>query len=805
MTRSFADLKFAVRMLTRHRAPAILGVSTLGLGIGLAVGLFSVVYDALLRPLPYRDESRVVMLWEFAPSKDLIKGVGTPANFLDWRGRSRAFSHVGALAAAPATLTTDRDPVRVKGRRVTAEVFGALGVDPLLGRLFSADDERPGHSVAILSYRTWQQHFGGDPALIGRSIAINDVQRTIVGVLEPDFRLPKGEDEVFIPWVMNASERAARKSHYATVVARIREGVSFEQAQADIASVAAQLAAEFPDANAGETVRLEPIRGAIVGDLRPALLTLAGAVTLVLLIACVNVANLLLTQAIARRQEMTIRMALGAGRWRLIQQLTTESLLMLSIAAALGLGLAVICVRVLAGILPAALDRTVSLRLDPLATAVALALSVGTGLVFSLAPALFVLGRGSALAAQTSRSTVSRSAARLRNALVTVQVALAIILLSGAGLLMRSFVQLMTVEVGFQPDHLLTFKMELPRGRYRGPEQWAPFFDRLLDDVRAIPGVRDAAGIGGLPVSTPGYSNAIFIEGRPLPAANDSTYAIYRLVTPGYFRTLGIPVLDGRDFSADDRAGGVRVGAINQTMASRMWPGERAIGKRLTFASAPKPEDWITIVAVVGDTHHARLSEPIDIQLYAPYTQDPFWFPPTDIAIRTAGSPTAIVPIVRQRLKEIDPRIPISDVQSMDALIGRSVSEPRFHLVLLAVLSVSALSLSMIGLYGLLAYSVALRTREIGVRSALGATRGTIARMVLTQGLRLTSIGVVLGLAGAFAATRVLGSLLFQVGPHDPATFAAITLTLLLVASAACYVPARRASRVDPVQALRID
>ena len=805
MTTWLTDLSFALRLLKRHPRPAALAVLTLALGIGLAVGLFTVAYETLLGPLPYRDEAKVVMLYEFAPAKDIQRGTGTPANFVDWRGRSRSFSHVGGIAAFAATLSTEQEPVRVSGRRVTAEVFGALGVDPLLGRLFAADDIRPGNGLAILSHRTWVRHYGADPSVIGRSISINEARRTVVGVLKPDFRLPGGEDDIFVPWVFNTFERTARRSHYTTVVARIREGVTFDQAQADIASVAAQLATEFPDANAGESVLLVPVREVIVGDLRPALLTISAAVLLVLLIACVNVANLLLIQALGRRQEMSVRMALGAGRGRLLRQLVTESLVLSSLAGVLGLAFALLCVRLLAEIVPAGFDRIVSLQLDPVATLVALALCIGTGMAFGVAPVWFVMRQQPGLAAHTNRSTASRSTAYVQQALVAAQVALAIVLLAGAGLLMRSFVRLMNVELGFRPDHLLTLKMELPRVRYAGPEQWAPFFDRLLQEVRALPDVRDAAGVGGLPVSTPGNSNAIFVEGRPAPPPNQPTYAIYRLVTPGYFRTLGIPIIDGRDFSVDDRTGGLRVGAVNQTLANRIWPGERAVGKRLTFAAAPKPEDWFTIVAVVGDTHHADLKEPIDIQLYAPHTQEANWFAPNDLAIRTGGSPTAIAAAVRERIRAIDPLIPVTDVQSMEALISGSVAEPRFHLALLTVLSVSALTLSIVGLYGLMAFSVAVRAREIGVRTALGARQKDIAGMILKQGLRLTTIGLAVGLFSAFVVTRLMRSLLFQTEPHDPATFAGIAVMLLAVGAAACYVPARRASRVDPVVVLRTE
>jgi putative ABC transport system permease protein len=457
----------------------------------------------------------------------------------------------------------------------------------------------------------------------------------------------------------------------------------------------------------------------------------------------------------------------------------------------------------LALVLPPGLAPVADVRLDPAVAVVAIGLSVTTGILFGLAPAFGLSSRKMAPAIREGRPTGSRSSSGLRKALVTAQVAFALVLLVAAGLLTRSYLALMNVDLGFRPDRLLTFTMELPRGRYAGPEQWAPFFSRLQADLRAIPGVLDAGGVSWLPLNDGGGSNAIFVEGRPLPGPNDSTYAIYRLVTPGYFGAIGIPIRDGRDFTADDRAGGPRVGAINETLARRIWPGERAIGKRLTFSRKPAEKDWITIVAVVGDTHHGSLAAPVDIQLYAPFTQEPFWFPPSDIVLRTAVPPASIAPAARERVRAIDPLIPVSRMQTMEALVGGTVAEPRFHMLLVAALGVSALVLATIGIYGLLAFSVSLRAREIGVRAALGATSGDIARMVLGEGMRLVIAGLALGLAGALVLTRALKTMLFGIEPTDPATFGTIAVVLIGGAAVACYVPARRAARTDPARALR--
>jgi putative ABC transport system permease protein len=803
MTSLAADLKYGLRIVARNPGFALLAIGTLALGAGLTAAIFSVAWDALQRPLPYRDEPRVVTLWEYAPSKDNLHGSGTPANFLDWRSRNHTFSHVGGLAPFSATVVTTAETVRVEGRRVTADVFPALGVEPLLGRLIERGDERQGNGVVLLSHLVWQQQFGGEPAIVGRTVLINEVKRTVVGVLKADFLLPGGEDSLFIPWVFSNFELRARKSHYVNVVARLKSDATLEQAQADMRVVADGLAQEFPDANLGESVLVEPIRLSLVGDIKPALLMLTGAVSLVLLIACVNVANLLLARATARRQEFAVRAALGAGRVRLLRQMLAESAILAMAAGALGLILAYAAVAALREILPATLTKSGPPALNPNVALAAVVLSAMTGILFGLSPGLQLWTENFIRAIREGKPTASKLTARLRHALVTAQIALALVLLVGAGLLMRSFVRLVSIDPGFRAENLLTFRMELPRGRYEGPAQWKLFYERVIQELQAVPGVTSAAGISWLPLASDGGSNAVFVEGRDLPGPNEEKYAIYRLVTPGYFKTIGIPILEGRDFGAEDRVDGIRVGAVNQTLAARLWPGEQALGKRLTFARAPKPEDWITIVAIVGDTHHGSLAEPVDIELYAPYTQDPYWFPPSDIVLRTTVTPTSLAAVVRQRMRDIDPLIPVSDIQSMDAVIGKAVAEPRFHLLLMGALGGSALVLATVGIYGLLAFSVALRSREIGVRSALGAQRADIARLVVGEGLRMTGVGIVLGLAVAFVATRSLQTLLFRIEPRDPLTFAGIALLLIAVSLAACYVPARRAARVDPLVALR--
>jgi putative ABC transport system permease protein len=803
-----SDARYGLRQMVRHPHFAALAVCTLALGIGLSVSLYSVAHATLVAPLPFRDEARVVMMYEHAPQKGTIRGSVAPANFLDWRARTTSFAHMGALRPFSGTvLTASGEAVRADGRRVLGEAFAAMGLDPLIGRLFTPDDEQPGRDLAIISHRFWQQHFGGDPGLVGRSLMLDERPYTVVGVLKPVLRVPGGPvgyDELFVPWVLTPQLRQGRMSHVSEAVARLQDGVSLEQAQTDIARVAAALAQEYPHSNENETVLLVPLREALVGDVRPALVVLVAAVTMVLLIACVNVANLLLARATARRQEMAVRAALGAGRARLCRQLLAESLLLAVAASVVGVVLAYWFVAWLGVILPADLAGVIDTELDPGVILGAVTACLITAVLAGLAPAWFVVTRDESSVVRDGRAGRQPSALA-RRALVTVQVALAVVLLAGAGLLMRSLARLTSVDPGIRPENVLTLSLELPRTRYDGPQQWQPFFERLLAELRALPGVTSAGGIGGLPFNENGGSVGFHVEGESRADPNAHTYVIYRLVTPGLFETLGIPLVAGRDFSPDDRIGGARVAIVNQTLARKYWPGQSALGKRVSFRGNPRPDDWITVIGVVGDTHHWSLAEAVDIQLYAPYTQDGDWLAPGQLALRTSGDPWQAAAAARERVQTIDPLVPISDVQTMEMLIGRSVAAPRFHLTLLALLSASALALATIGIYGLLAFSVASRTREIGVRAALGATQGLITGMVLREGLSLVAAGVALGLAVAFVATRWLEALLFEVQPRDPVTFAGIAALLIAVAALACYLPARRAARIDPLSALRAD
>jgi putative ABC transport system permease protein len=805
MTAFLSDVRFGVRLLTRNPRIAVLAIGTLAIGIGLAVSIYSVAHGALLKPLPFKDEARVVMMYEHAPQHGTIKGNVAPPNFLDWRDRSHAFSHMGALRPfSGIVMSANGEAIRADGRRVLGDAFGALGLSASAGRLLTPADEAAGAPIIVIGDRLWRQHFGADPSIIGRSILVDERPHTVVGVLEPVLRVPGGPagfDQIFVPWVLPPQLKTMRMSHICEAVARLKPGVTLEQAQADIAAVARVLADQYPQSNKDESVLLTPVREALVGDVRPALLVLAGAVTLVLLLACANVASLLLARAAARRQEMSVRAAIGAGRARLVRQLLAESLPIAIAAGTAGLGLAWWSLAWLQRVLPAEIAATVSARLDPTASVASLLVCIVTAIGFGLAPIRFALA-GPSGALRDPRGGIT--AASGRRAMVVLQVALAVVLLIGAALLTRSFGALVGVEPGFRADDLLTFKIELPRSRYRGPDEWQPFFERLRDELQSIPGVTAAAGSSGLPLNENGGSVGFFAEGQAPSADNQDTFVIYRLVTPGFFETLGIPMFEGRDFSRSDRpAGAPAVVIVNRTLAQRYWPGQSAIGKRVAFTSRPRPQDWAVVVGVVGDIRHSSLAEPVDIQLYVSYNQEPNWYPPGQIVMRTDGQRLGLASVVRERVRAIDPMIPIAEMQTMEAIVGRAVAAPRFTMSLLLTLSLASLALALVGIYGLLSFTVALRTREIGVRSALGADAQSISRMVLGEGLRLAVVGGAIGLGAGAMAARSMEALLFEVGPYDPLTFVGCAALLLLVALVACYVPARRAGRVDPVIALR--
>ena len=806
MTAWLRDLSYGMRSLRRQPAFAAVACITIALGVGGSTAIFSVLHAVLLRPLPYADEANVVMVWETDASAGVDKQVGTPGNFQDWRDQNRTIDHLGALMESDATLTGRGDARRVDGRRVNASVFTALGVTAHLGRTFTAADEQPGARVVILAHHTWQQVFGGDPAVIGQSVVLNDEPWTIVGVMGPSFLMPRGPDDVWVPMVFSEFERQARGSHRLIAIGRLKPGVTLQQSQADMDVIARGLAERFPRFNAREGLLVEPIREELSGGMRRPLTLLMAAVLIVMLIACINVANLLLARACERRQEMAVRLAMGARRAHLARQLMTESVLLSLFGCLGGVGLASAAVGFVPSAVPASLANTALITVNAPILAFAIGLALCSGVLFGLAPVIAVSRRdGSAAVFDAPRgATAGAGVTRTKQILVAAEIAMAVVLLAGGVLLTRSFLRLMDVPPGFRTDSALTFTIEIPRSRYPGPARWAPMLDALMARLESVPSVTAAGAISWLPLTTGGGSNALFVEGRPLPGPGEDVYVFYRLVTPGYFQALSIPLIAGRPIDARDGVAAPRVVVINQTMADRYWPDESPLGKRVTFARAAGPDDWMTVVGVVGDTRQGALNEAIDIEMFAPHTQEANWFPPSDVAVRTSGDPLAVAAAVRAAVREVDALIPVTDMKTLEAVVAQSVAPARFNTAVLSAFAGVALVLAAVGVYGLLSFAVASRTREIGVRTALGADPRAILRMVMRDGLRIVMLGLAAGLPLAFAAGRLLQSFLFETSPADAVTFASIVAVLVIVAMAACYVPARRAASIDPVDAMRI-
>jgi putative ABC transport system permease protein len=800
------DIRFGTRLLARTPGYTILAIATIALGIATTVAISSVAYAVLLRPLPYGDEDRVVMVWETDPANGYPTKGPSPPNYLDWVQRAKSFSSLGALAPYEASLTGAGEPVRLTGRRINASAFAALGTAPALGRPFLATDERAGNGVAIISHRVWTTHFGSDPAVVGRTIQLNNSGRVVVGVMGANFRLPGRQDDVLVPFVFSDGERQARGSHFLEVVARLAPGMQLEQAQSEMDAIAADLAQEYPRWNAKEGALVEPIRQQIVGEVRTAMLVITGAAALVLLIACVNVANLQIVRGVGRAGEMAVRRALGAGRVRIARQLLTESTLLAVGGGATGLLLAVVGVEVLRTVLPPALADIADIRVDRTIFAIAALLTLGTGLIAGLAPVLHAWQpAASGSLSEGHRTSSGVRTARTRHALVAAEVALAVVLLVCAGLLLRSFARLSSIDPGFATANRLTFRVELPRGRYGTPAKWSPFMDALTARLEALPGVIAAGGTSWLPLADSGGSNGLYVEGRPLPQPGESTFAIYRLATPGYFRAMGITIVRGRAFDNTDTVTSPRVGIVNETLAARTWPNEDPLGKRVSFSRNPTERDWITVIGIARDARITTLTDPAAIALYGAHTQDPNWFPPTHIVVHTSGDPLGIASAAREQVRALDASVPMADVKPAGELVAEQVAEPRFQSLLITSFGAAALALAAVGIYGMLSFSAAARRREFAVRLALGAAPTEIVRIVLSSAIRVTTAGLVAGGVLAAIAARSMATLLHDIRPFDGIAFAAAGAGIAVIAVAAACIPARRAARVDPAGALKLE
>ena len=805
------DVRYGARMLTKHKAFTAVAVITLALGIGANTAIFSVVNELLLRPLPYRDAERIVMLWEVSP-EGRRQNTTSRANFRAWRSQNSSFEHMAAFSDQRFNLTDTGEPEELSAQMATPELFRILGVDPLLGRALLPDDDGPGKApVAVLSYPLWQRRFGGQSNIIGQEITLNGIKFTVIGVMPPNFqfhikhRSGTGRPaELWTVLPMPSGGAANERGRFLSVVARLKDGVVIEQAGAELRTIEARLSDEAPEFNKNFSAEVLPLREQFFGNVRRPLWLMLGAVGFVLLIACANVANLLLSLATSREKEIALRAALGARRLRIVRQLLTESLFLALLGSVLGLGLAWLGIKALMLISPRDLISLHSVGLDVTVLLWTLGVSLLTGVIFGLAPALHIsrLNLNDSLKeGGKSESAQASGSRRLRSALVVSEIALAVVLLASAGLLIKSFVRLQQVDRGFVTENILTMVVRLPAARYPEDPQVVNFFGQAMERVRTVPGVRSAGMVNFLPLYGGLGSNTGFkIEGRPEPPPGQGPSTDVRVSDAGYFATMGIPLLRGRNFSDSELKEARQVILINEALARLHFPNEDPIGKRLDVAMFEKPTP-AEIIGVVGNVRYDSLIDESPAAVYFPHPD--LAYPFMTLVVRTDGEPAAIAPAVQREIRSLDPNQPVSDVRTMEQVMSEWVSRSRFNTLLLGLFAGLATLLSAVGIFGVMNYSVALRTRELGLRLAIGAQPRQVLLLVLKQGLLLTILGVVVGLGAALALTRLLSGLLFGVEAIDISTFTMISLLLILVSLFACYLPARRAMRIDPLQALR--
>lgn len=808
MHKLITDIRFGLRGLLKRPGATAIALVTLALGIGVNTAIFSAVDSILLRPLPLKDPERLVSVWEQTPALGIQQNQAAPANFFDLRNQNQSFEALGAYGPLDINLTGAGDPERLDGQLVTANVFSILGVAPALGRTFLANEDQPGQEhVVVLSDALWQRRFNRDPSIINRNITLNGESFTVVGVMPRSFFFPLRETELWVPWAMEPEQASGRGDHYLALVARLKPGVSIDSANADLAAIGQRLSVEYPRTNEGLGFIARSLHKDYVGDLRLPMLILFGAVGLVLLIACANVANLLLAQATTRRKEIAIRIALGARRWTIVRQMLVESLLLASGGGVLGVLGALWGVQALTTFLPESLSKLQGVNIDARVLLFTIGVSVLTAIIFGGLPALLASRTtpGATLSDVARDMAGGASGRHVRRVLVVSEVALAVVLLVSAGLLIRSFQLLRQVEPGFNPENALTMRMVLPFPKYAKQEARSAFFDEVLRQVKETPGVEAAGMITFLPLSFSGMNFSFSVEGRTAPSDMNLPFALFRVVSPDYFRAMGIPLLRGRYFEAHDAPGSIPVTLVNHRLAEQYWPGEEAIGKRLKVGPADSPNAWLTVVGVVGDVRQTGLHEQ-KLEFYVPYMQERRSFmAPRDLVVRTKADPALIAAAVRKAVWAVDKDQPVSNVRTMEQVFASAISQERFQALMLGLSAALALVLACVGLYGVISYTVVQRTHEIGVRMALGAQPVDVLRLVIRQGMLLTFAGVVVGIVAGTFVTRVLTDMLFGVTPRDPLTFAGVPVLLLMVAFLACYVPARRATRIDPLAALRYE
>ena len=818
MNTVFLDLRYGVRMLLKNPVVTAVAVSTLALGIGANTAIFSVVNAVMLRPLPYKNPDRLISLWENVPEHGRWRVA--PANFLDWKKQNTVFEDVAAFGASTMTLTGAGEPEQMLGTRASTGYFSVVGVEPALGRSFLPEEYEPGKGqVVILGHAFWQRRYGGDQGILNKAITLDGSSYTVIGVMPSGIypvwpstsgriSFDQNEEEFWVPMSFTAQWAGVRKAHVLGVLGRLKQGITIEQARAEMNTIGAQLAQEHPD-NKGEGVIVNAFMDEVVGNVRPALLTLLGAVGLVLLIACANIAGLLLAQHAARSKEIAIRAALGAGRGRLLRQFFLEGLLLSVLGTVGGLGLASLGINVILKLIRPELPRFSQTQLDLRVLGFTLLMSLFTCLLFGLVPAWHAAKTDlqTTLEQGGRNSGANSGGGRFRQALVIFQVGMAVMLVVGAGLLIKSFWRLRQVDPGFKPEHVLSLSLSLPQSKYAGGPQINNFYNHLMEGISSLPGVQSTAIAYDHPLQS-NWVDAFSIEGRPQPDVAQSESANFNPVSWDYFRTIGADIVAGRQFTAQDDQDHPGVVIVNEAFVRRFFPHEQALGQHIR--PGPPARIWknqrLTSFEIVGIAHNVKsagLNAESDPAYYAPASQAPLQ--DMTILVRTQNDPTALVPPLRNAVWAIDPNQPVGNISTMEKIVADSIAQPRLNMLLMGLFGVLALILAAVGIYGLLSYAVTQRTQEIGIRMALGAQLMDVLKLVLKQGLILALVGEALGLTGAFALTRLIRGLLFGVTPTDTPTFVAVAAVLITVALAACYFPARRAAKVDPLVALRYE
>jgi putative ABC transport system permease protein len=795
------NLRYAIRILRKNPLFASVAILTLGLGVGANSAIFSLVNAVLLRPLPFPEPDRLVFIWEDTTMFGLKDSVVAMGNYTGWRERNHVFRQMGALEQRRYLVAGAGEAMQIQGSIVTASLFPTLGARPAIGRLFRDEEDMPGAAkVAILSDGFWRRAFGGDPNVLGRGVILNDERHEIVGVMSQGFHFPDSLNELWAPvgTVYQPRDFTRRDRHNSMVVARMAPGLSLQQANEDIRAIALRMQREFPETNQNVSAFVAPMRDHFVGETRSSLLILLAAVGFVMLVACANIANLLLARATVRSREIAIRTALGAGGSRLVRQLLTENLLLALCGGAVGLMISFWSLRFLEKLVPSGISGLTRLQVDFRVLGFTLASSLITGVICGLAPAFQALRVDLQGVLRQGGARSARGGRGIQRALVIGEVALAFVLTVGAGLMIQTLARVRGMDTGFRTDHILSVRMAPPGRKYRDPAKRNAFYDGILQRVTALRGVVSAGMSNGVPIAFKGWVNGFTIEGQPVLGGRSITNANYRVVTPDYLRTLAVPLREGRAIELSDSEGAPPVALINETMKRKFWPNESPLGKRLRFGNG---EPWISIVGIVGDIRQAGLDAAPKAELYLPAAQAPDlagW-----LAVRTSGEPASQAAAVRDVIRSVDPDSPITDMSSMDDILDREVFQRRVQALLLAVFAGVALVLASIGVYGVLAYLVSQRAQEIGIRMALGATPAEVLWSVLGQGLAMSGAGVGIGMLAALGVTRVLSRLLFGVTPTDPATFGAVAAILLAVAAVGSCAPAFKAMRVDPIEALR--